>query len=131
MDYSKAKALLADAGYPNGLDLTLIASDKPATRTQLGIALREMANGAVSAMLTIPNSAQHLDQVWKKGNPTSTSASHGSTTDAGCGVLAALHLDRIGTKHAGTTPILIVRSMPPVKPTMMRSAPRCTVKHNS
>lgn len=68
-DYAKAKALLAQAGYPDGLDLTLIASDKPASRTQLGIAVREMAKpaGFRINVQTMANST-YLDQVWKKGN---------------------------------------------------------------
>ncbi|WP_230492749.1 ABC transporter substrate-binding protein [Martelella alba] len=69
VDYSKAKALLAAAGYPDGLDLKLIASDKPSTRTQLGIALREMAKPA-GFRIDVQTMAQstYLDQVWKKGN---------------------------------------------------------------
>jgi peptide/nickel transport system substrate-binding protein len=43
---AEAKKLLAEAGHPRGLDLTLIASDRPATRTQLGVALRELAKPA-------------------------------------------------------------------------------------
>ncbi|MCP3472245.1 ABC transporter substrate-binding protein [Bradyrhizobium sp. CCGUVB1N3] len=68
-DIAKAKQLLADAGYPNGIDLTLIASDKPATRTQLGVAVREMAAtaGFRINVQTMPH-ATYLDQVWKKGN---------------------------------------------------------------
>jgi peptide/nickel transport system substrate-binding protein len=68
-DIAAAKKLLAEAGYPNGLDVTLVASDTPATRTQLGIAMREMARdaGFRIQVQTMPH-ATYLDQVWKKGN---------------------------------------------------------------
>lgn len=68
-DITAAKRLLADAGYPNGLDLTLIASDTPSTRTPLGVAMREMAKpaGFRIAVQTMPH-ATYLAQVWKKGN---------------------------------------------------------------
>ncbi|HTZ79732.1 MAG TPA: ABC transporter substrate-binding protein [Stellaceae bacterium] len=67
-DIAAAKKLLAEAGYPNGIDATLIASDKPSTRTQLGVALREMAKpaGFRIDVQTMPH-ATYLDQVWKKG----------------------------------------------------------------
>lgn len=68
-DLAKAKALLAEAGYPNGLDATLIASDRPSLRTQLAVALREMAKpaGFRINVETMPH-ATYLDQVWKKGS---------------------------------------------------------------
>ncbi len=67
-DIAKAKHLLAEAGHPKGLDLTLIASDTPATRTQMGVALREMARpaGFRIDVQTMPH-ATYLAQVWKKG----------------------------------------------------------------
>lgn len=68
-DIAKAKALLAAAGYPNGLDATLIASDRPSLRTQMAVALREMAKpaGFRINVETMPH-ATYLDQVWKKGS---------------------------------------------------------------
>jgi peptide/nickel transport system substrate-binding protein len=67
-DIAKAKTLLAEAGYPKGLTATMIASDRPATRTQLAVALREMAKpaGFTIDVQTMPH-ATYLDQVWKKG----------------------------------------------------------------
>jgi peptide/nickel transport system substrate-binding protein len=67
-DPAAAKKLLADAGYPNGIDATLIASDRPGSRTQLGVAMREMAKpaGFRIDVQTMPH-ATYLDQVWKKG----------------------------------------------------------------
>ena len=68
-DIARAKSLLAEAGYPNGLEATLIASDRPPLRTQLAVALREMAKpaGFTINVQTMPH-ATYLDQVWKKGS---------------------------------------------------------------
>ena len=68
-DIIKARALLAAAGYPNGLDATLIASDRPRVRTQLAVTLREMVKpaGIRINVETMPH-ATYLDQVWKKGS---------------------------------------------------------------
>ena len=68
-DLLKARALLAAAGYPNGMDVTLIASDRPPVRTQMAVALREMAKpaGIRINVETMPH-ATYLDQVWKKGS---------------------------------------------------------------
>ena len=67
-DIAAAKKLLAAAGHPNGLDLKLIASDTPSTRTQLAVAMREMAKpaGFRINVETMPH-ATYLAQVWKKG----------------------------------------------------------------
>jgi peptide/nickel transport system substrate-binding protein len=66
---AEAKRLLAEAGYPDGIDLTLVASDNPGTRTQLAVAIREMAKpaGFRITVQTMPHAA-YLDQVWKKGS---------------------------------------------------------------
>lgn len=66
---AEAKKLLAEAGHANGLQLTLIASDRPAVRTQLAVALREMAKeaGITINVQTMPH-ATYLEQVWKKGS---------------------------------------------------------------
>ncbi|MGH7078925.1 MAG: ABC transporter substrate-binding protein [Acetobacteraceae bacterium] len=67
-DIARAKALLAAAGHGDGLDLTLIASDTPPTRTPLGVALSAMAkpSGFRIKVQTMPH-ATYLAQVWKKG----------------------------------------------------------------
>ncbi len=67
-DIPAARHLLAEAGYADGLDLTMIASDTPGTRTQLAVAMREMAKpaGFRINVQTMPH-ATYLDQVWKKG----------------------------------------------------------------
>lgn len=67
-DIQKAKTLLAEAGHPGGLAVTMIASDRPAVRTQLAVAMREMAKpaGFTIDVQTMPH-ATYLDQVWKKG----------------------------------------------------------------
>ena len=66
---AEAKKLLAEAGYPNGIDVTLVASDTPSTRAQLAVAIREMAKpaGFRITVQTMPH-ATYLDQVWKKGS---------------------------------------------------------------
>uniref|UniRef100_UPI003100F1B1 ABC transporter substrate-binding protein n=1 Tax=Neorhizobium sp. EC2-8 TaxID=3129230 RepID=UPI003100F1B1 len=65
----EAKRLLAEAGFPKGLEATLIASDRPAVRTQLAVALKEMAKeaGITINVQTMPH-ATYLEQVWKKGS---------------------------------------------------------------
>jgi peptide/nickel transport system substrate-binding protein len=68
-DLPAAKQLLADAGHSQGLKADLVASDRPSVRTQLAVALREMAKpaGFDITVQTMPH-ATYLDQVWKKGN---------------------------------------------------------------
>lgn len=68
-DVAGAKKLLAEAGHAKGLEATLIASDRPGVRTQLAVAVREMAKAAGFdiKVQTMPHST-YLDQVWKKGS---------------------------------------------------------------
>lgn len=67
-DLERAKALLAEAGYADGLELTLVASESPPTRTPMAVALREMAApaGFRIEVQTLAHST-YLEQVWKKG----------------------------------------------------------------
>jgi peptide/nickel transport system substrate-binding protein len=67
-DIAQARRLLAEAGHGRGLSLTLIASDRPNTRTQLGVAIREMARPAgFNINVQTMAHATFLDQVWTKG----------------------------------------------------------------
>lgn len=64
----EAKALLAEAGFPDGFEAELIASDRPAVREQLAVALREMAKPAgITINVNVMPHATYLDQVWTKG----------------------------------------------------------------
>lgn len=65
---AEAKRLLAEAGFPDGLEAELIASDRPAIRAKLAVALKEMAKEAgININVTTMPHATYLDQVWKKG----------------------------------------------------------------
>ncbi len=68
-DIAAARRLLTEAGHPRGLRATLIASDRPGVRTQLAVAMREMARpaGFEIDVQTMPH-ATYLDQVWRKGS---------------------------------------------------------------
>lgn len=63
-----AKALLAEAGYPDGLALELVASEKPGYRSAMAVVLREMARPAgFDISVRTMDHPTYLDQVWKKG----------------------------------------------------------------
>lgn len=67
-DPAKAKALLAEAGYPDGLELELVASVKPGYRSTMAVVMREMAKPAgFDIKVKTMDHSTYLDQVWKKG----------------------------------------------------------------
>ena len=64
----EARALLAEAGFPDGFEAELVASDRPAVREQLAVALREMAKPAgITINVNVMPHATYLEQVWTKG----------------------------------------------------------------
>jgi len=68
-DPQGARKLLAQAGYPNGLKVPLICSNRPAIRSAVGVAMKEMtrAGGFDIDVQTIPHDT-YLANVWMKGN---------------------------------------------------------------
>jgi len=67
-DPEAAKALLAEAGYPDGIDIALVASNRPAIRGQVAIALKQMAEpaGFRITVESMPHDT-YLANVWMKG----------------------------------------------------------------
>lgn len=68
-DPERAKALLAEAGYPDGIQIDLVASNRPAIRAQVAIAIKQMAlpAGFDINVETMPHDT-YLANVWRKGN---------------------------------------------------------------
>ncbi|MHA3978995.1 ABC transporter substrate-binding protein [Halovulum sp. GXIMD14794] len=67
-DPERSKELLAEAGYPDGIELELVASVKPDYRASLAVVVREMARaGGFDISVQTMDHSTYLDQVWKKG----------------------------------------------------------------
>ncbi|WP_319410527.1 ABC transporter substrate-binding protein [uncultured Cohaesibacter sp.] len=68
-DPAAAKALLAEAGYPDGLKVTMVASNRPAIRAQVAVAIKQMAlpAGFDIDVETMPHDT-YLANVWMKGD---------------------------------------------------------------
>ena len=65
---NRARELLAEAGYGSGIELTLIASDRPAVRLGLANAVGEMARAAgFNIRVQSVDSETYLRQIWTKG----------------------------------------------------------------
>ena len=64
-----ARKLLAQAGYPNGLKIPLVCSNRPAIRSAVGVALKEMTRpaGFDIDVQVMPHDT-YLANVWMKGN---------------------------------------------------------------
>lgn len=67
-DPEAARKLLAEAGYPDGIKATLVASDRPGIRVQTAIALKQSAaaGGFDLTIETMPHDT-YLANVWMKG----------------------------------------------------------------
>jgi len=66
-DPEGARALLAEAGYPDGINLTLVASDRPAIRSQMAIVIQQTAAAAGFNLeiQTMPHDT-YLANAWMK-----------------------------------------------------------------
>ena len=67
-DPERAKSLLAEAGFPDGLKLEMVCSNRPAIRSQVGIAIKQMALPAgFDIDVQIMPHDTYLANVWMKG----------------------------------------------------------------
>ena len=65
-DPAKARALLAEAGYPNGIDVTLRLPPRPYARRSGEVLISQLAQAGIRAKIENLEWAQWLDQVFKR-----------------------------------------------------------------
>ncbi|MGI9335055.1 MAG: ABC transporter substrate-binding protein [Gammaproteobacteria bacterium] len=66
-DVAQAKRLMTEAGYPNGVKVELLCSTRPPLRTQLGVAVKEMARAAgFDIDVKTVSHDEYIANVWKK-----------------------------------------------------------------
>ncbi|MBV7483160.1 ABC transporter substrate-binding protein [Bordetella sp. BOR01] len=66
-DIEKARALLAEAGYPDGIRITCYASNSPKERGTLAVAFKELAKPAgIDVDVQVISYDQYVANVWKK-----------------------------------------------------------------
>jgi peptide/nickel transport system substrate-binding protein len=68
-DPQEARRLLAEAGFPNGVEVTMVAANSPPIRERLAVSARELAAPA-GFKIQVQTMAYdtYLSQIWKKGN---------------------------------------------------------------
>jgi peptide/nickel transport system substrate-binding protein len=67
-DIDKARELLKEAGYPNGLSFKLYVANRPPIREQIAVVLKEMARPAgFDIDVEVISYDRYLAQVWNKG----------------------------------------------------------------
>jgi peptide/nickel transport system substrate-binding protein len=67
-DYEKAKALLAEAGYPNGFEMELVAATDRPLRAKMALAIQQMcAPAGINFKVRTVSYDVYIAQVYKKG----------------------------------------------------------------
>lgn len=79
-DVARARALLAEAGHPNGLDVQITAGISPRTVDIAQLLVSQLARGGVRAEIVMRETAQFVAD-WRERNLQSMSTSNGGGTD--------------------------------------------------
>ena len=79
-DVARAKTLLAQAGFPNGLDIKITAGISPRTVDIAQLLVSQLAKGGVKAEIVMRETAQFVAD-WRERNLQSMSTSNGGGSD--------------------------------------------------